>query len=661
MIRRVLIFASFLLFTSVFAQKVHTVEKGDNPYNIAKKYGMTMDELVKLNPNIKGGKLAIGDQVKVAGKKAETKRTEPKKPEIAEKPKPKPEEKQRQTSEKLGKITLQPKQTIYGITKQYHISESDLRRLNPNLDSGMKIGDEVTIPLENIKKYGKENYAQKPVEKPETPVETKQTVEDKPSEKDTSYTIQPKDNYYRITKKFGITQSQLFALNPGLEDRGLKPGETIKVKGNADEIKNVAETKVAETKETEATKSTVSEPAKTMVSDGNPTYTVQDGDTVFGILNKFGMTLDELLSLNPQLSDGLKTGMVLKIKSTEVTNYVKKDHGDALNVVLMLPFGFDAGDSKYRNMSTEFLTGAKLAIEKSAGKGQKLDIKVIDAGNEATFKSSLSQIDKDNTDLIVGPLFKSSVLEVLKYVGSKSIPVVAPFANSTDLFDYSNLIMVQTQDKTLAERIAKETAQVYSDQKIYIVSDESKENADVIKSNLEKTLKNPTIILVNSPKEIVVDKNMMTGQSAPVIAILANDDNGLGAEFASKIIELSKETQGMKAFSMYYSSAFEKNEDELSQANLVYLMDRKINTEGDFEKEIIADYKHKYCKAPSKYAVIGFDIMNDALSRENAKGEIFKQILKPQTQLATKFEYVKAKSNGAYINTGYRVVRLLQQ
>jgi hypothetical protein len=34
------------------------------------------------------------------------------------------------TNQKLGKIVLQPKQTIYGITKQYHISEADLRKLN---------------------------------------------------------------------------------------------------------------------------------------------------------------------------------------------------------------------------------------------------------------------------------------------------------------------------------------------------------------------------------------------------------------------------------------------------------------------------------------------------------------------------------------------------
>src|SRR5690606_24675035 len=160
------------------------------------------------------------------------------------------------------------------------------------------------------------------------------------------------------------------------------------------------------------------------------------------------------------------------------------------------------------------------------------------------------------------------------------------------------------------------------------------------------------------PADIKLDQNMMTGQSAPVIAILASENDSDGDAFANRMITLSKDVQNIKAFSMYYSPIFERKVDELSQANLVYLMDRKIDTDGNFEKEILAAYKAKYCKTPPKYSVIGFDIVNDMLSRENKKGEIFKQINKVQTQLATKFEFEKTK-NGAYVNKGYRVVRLL--
>jgi hypothetical protein len=75
--------------------------------------------------------------------------------------------------------------------------------------------------------------------------------------------------------------------------------------------------------------------------------------------------------------------------------------------------------------------------------------------------------------------------------------------------------------------------------------------------------------------------------------------------------------------------------DDLSRASLVYLMDRKINYDGDFEKKFLLLTKQNTAKTPSKYAVIGFDVMNDMLTRENKKGEIFKQIGKSQTQLAT--------------------------
>lgn len=563
MIKKIFLLAGFLMFIGFSAQqKIHTVTKGDTPYAISKKYGITLDELFKLNPALKNGNLNIGDKVLVKGNSTTEK----------------------SNSSDLGFIIIKPKQTLYSITKQYHISETQIRKLNPNLE--MKIGEKVYIPENLIRNYADadaRNESYIPVV-----VEENSSKDKKPENKE-------ENNSYTST---GVSNDDFI------------------------------------------------------------TYTVQEGDTTFGIINKFGISLDELIRLNPQISSGFKNGMILKIKKADF-GFVKKS-GDALNVVMMLPFGYEAGDSKFRNMSLEFLTGAKLAIERNVKSGKKLNIRVVDAGNEATFKNSLTQINRDNTDLIIGPLFKSSVLEVLDYVKDSKIPVVAPFANSSDLYGYNNLIIVETTDQTYADRIVKEVKDVFSNQKIYIVADQTKKNATYLKENLEKNLSSANIMIVNSPADIQTDTNMMTGQNAPVIAVLANSDDTLGSAFASRMIDLSQQTQGIKAFSMYYVPAFEKKEDELSQASLVYLMDRKINMDGAFEKQILEDYQEKFCKSPTKYAVIGFDVVNDMLSRENTKGEIFRQIDKSQTQLATKFEFVRAQRNGAYINTGYRVVRLSQ-
>ncbi|WP_246008752.1 LysM peptidoglycan-binding domain-containing protein [Chryseobacterium lactis] len=650
MIKRFFILSSLCMVLGVSAQKSHTVVQGDNPYNIAKKYGMTVDELLKLNPKHKDGKLAIGDVLTIKSEKAATPVVT--KAAVVEKAKT-------TSSTSLGKIVLQPKQTIYGITKQYRISESDLRKLNPELDSHMKIGDEITLPLASIKKYadGQQVIAtEKPAET--TPVE-KPVVTTTPASADTeSYVIQAKDNYYRITKQFGITQQDLYALNPGLEENGLKPGETIKIKKSTT---TTTDSVVAEPVNPKAKmdsgneKSSSTNTSNVVAGDDYVTYTVQQGDTVFSIVNRFGVSIDELIALNPDLSHGLKTGMVLRIKKQDAA-YIKKN-GDALSVILMLPFGYSTNETQYRAMALDFLTGAKLAIERNARGGQKLDVKIVDSGNEASFKNSLTQINPDNTDLIIGPFFKSNVIDVLDFTKNQKIPVVAPFANTPELYNYNNLIIVETNNQTYADKIIEEVKSVYSDQKIYVVADTKKENANYIKAGLEKAVKNPNIVIVNSPSDIQVDQNMMTGQAAPVIAVLANDD--MGEAFANKIIALSKEAQGVKAFSMFYSPVFEKKVDELSQVNLVYLMDRKINTDGNFEKEILAAYKTKYCKTPPKYAIVGFDVVNDMLTRENKKGEIFKQMNKVQTQLATKFEFVKSKANGAYVNTGYRVIRLV--
>ncbi|MBD3903799.1 LysM peptidoglycan-binding domain-containing protein [Chryseobacterium sp. Ch-15] len=575
MIKRFFVLSGLCMFLSLSAQKTHTVIKGDTPYNISKKYGISVDELLKWNPNVKDGKLAIGDVVTVKSGTANAVATKTPASNI---------------SSKTGKIILQPKQTVYGITKQYRISETDLRKLNPELDSHMKIGDEITLPLDSIKKYGGNQPVATTVTKP---VET-------------------------------VT-------------------ETAPVNNNKTKIDSGNE------------RTSIGNPHSNQ--DEYATYNVEQGDTVFSIVNKFGVTIDELIALNPELSKGLKAGMILKIRKLDAA-YIKKN-GDALSVVLMLPFGYSTNETQYRAMATDFLTGAKLAIERNASAGQKLDIKIVDSGNEASFKSSLSQINPNNTDLIIGPFFKSNVIDLLDFTKTQKIPVVAPFANSPELYNYSNLIIVETNDQTYADKIAEEVKSVYSNQKIYIVADAKKENANYLKSSLEKNVKNAQITIVNTAAEIQLDQNMMTGQSAPVIAILTSNNDSLGEAFSNKVIALSKEVQGIKAFSMYAVPSFDKKVDELSQASLVYLMDRKINADGNFEKEILSAYKSKYCKTPGKYAVIGFDVVNDMLTRENKKGEIFKQINKVQTQLATKFEFVKSKSNGAYVNTGFRVIRLV--
>ena len=632
-------------------QKKHTVVAKENPTTIAKKYGVSVDELIKQNPKIKDGKIDIGDVLIIPNKQKNTQKTEEKKEEK--------KSTEKKSNQKLGKIYLQPKQTIYGITRQYKISEEELRKLNPNLESHMKVGEALVLPEDKIRKYGDKAAQQEVVDTPKKDREEEKKNQMLASE-DGAYVVQPKDTYYGITRKFNISQSELFALNSGLEQRGLRSGDVILVKNTASS-KNVAtttkETSEKNTKPKEEKNTPPKEvKTKTYSVEEYVTHEVKKGESAFGIVNKYNITYDQLAEMNGGLPNGIKQGMVLNIKKVN-RQYVKADD-DVFSIALILPFGFDTNDTKYRTLSADFLIGAKLAAQRGMRDGKKISINVIDAENENSFKNNLAQINKTNTDLIIGPFFKSNVIEVLEYVKNEKIPVVAPFAHTEEMYKYNNLVIVEPGNRVYAERIVREVKNAHSKEKVFIVGEENNPEVIFLKEQLAKELSKTEIAVVSSPSGIELEQNMVTGQSLPAVVILANDNNAVGAGFAKKIIELAKQTEGIKAFSMYYHPDFEKNVDPLSKANLVYLMDRKINTDGDFEKEVLAEFKKEYCRTPSKYTIIGFDVVSDMLARES-KGEVLRNMSKVQTQLATKFEYIRNKKNGAFVNTGFRVVRLV--
>lgn len=533
-----------------FAQTTYTVKSGDTLYGLAKTHKVDVKKLISANPTIKDGKLKIGQVITIPGK-ASAKKTVSAAPE------------------ELGFIIIQPKQTLYGLSKQYKISQDEIKKLNPNLE--MKIGEEVKLPVRLIKKYADANA------------------------------------YVR----------------------------TAPVTPKAEPVKEIN------------------------TENGFTLYKVEEGDTVFGIVNKFDVDLQELIAMNPEIENGLKAGDTIKVKA--LSSAFAKNKSSVFEINLMLPFGFNTKDAQYRKIATEFLKGAKLAIERNVAGGLPIHLRIIDAGSESAFKNSLAQINRENTNMIVGPFFKSNLLEVMDYVKAYDIPVVAPFANSSDLFKYNNLIIVETPEEVYDAALAEEVKKIYQGQKITLLADESKEKTSGIIAEIKKKLNTSDVDIevVSSASQINPAKNMMTGAIAPQIIINTSNKENTTEQFAARLMLLAEENPNIRSFSLGYAPVFDKKIDELGKASLVYFLDRKINTEGSFEKEILTAYKAKYCETPSKYSVIGFDVLNDVLSRSGLRTNTMKNLKREQTQLATKFQYEKAEGGNAYINTGFRIVRLL--
>lgn len=555
------------------------------------------------------------------------------------------------TKVEIGQIITVQGQTLYGTARHYHMSVAELNALNPQLNGTLSLGQVVNIPKSLMAKYGNQvqpvatTYANKTeIKAPPTKVEEIQ------------YRVQKGDTLFSIAKKTGKTISQLEKFNPSLKEEGLHPDMQLFLYDSGIEISKKENKTIAEA--TTKTEKKLNNPPQ---DGGNyRTYIVRSGDTLYGIAQRFNIGMEELLSLNPILKEGLKEGSQLRV-GLLAKDYERNTSGP-LRMTMILPFGVGSGNTKYRSIATDFMAGAKLALDRNVRLGKEVKLNIVDAISEEGIRNELQQIDLDATDVILGPLFKSNVIETVNYVKDKNIPVVAPFAHSKDLHGYSNLILMEVDEEVFAERIISEVEKIYTNQKIYILDDAKKINGGILKSILENKLKNARVVLTTNPSDIQLEKKISSDQSASTLVILATDNAESGLEYTQKLVELAKEPSIVKAFSMYYHPSFEQKENTkgLENADLFYIVDRKINTDGDMEQEILKAFKEKYCKTPTKYSIIGFDIMNDILMREDDRGRLQKNLNHSQTHLATKFDFIRTKSDGAFINVGYRVVRISQ-
>ena len=114
------------------------------------------------------------------------------------------------------------------------------------------------------------------------------------------YTVQSGDSLWSISKKFGISVDELKQAN-NLTSNLLSIGQNLYIPN----------------KETDVTTSE---------------YVVSKGDTLYGIAQKFGTTVDNLKSINNLTTDSLAIGQILKIPSEEVssTNTYTVKSGDTL-------------------------------------------------------------------------------------------------------------------------------------------------------------------------------------------------------------------------------------------------------------------------------------------------------------------------------------------
>ena len=161
-------------------------------------------------------------------------------------------------------------ETLFEIAKAYSIEIDDIYKNNPSAKSGIKSGQILKIPY-----FKDENDSNKKGTNTESYF---------------LYTVKSKETLYGISKKFGVEIEEIKSLNPGM---GASVVEGLSIK-------------IPEKKEREKAKSSEQEVKQFK-------HIVKTGETLYSISRIFDVSVNDIKTANPTLTENLKVGQEIII------------------------------------------------------------------------------------------------------------------------------------------------------------------------------------------------------------------------------------------------------------------------------------------------------------------------------------------------------------
>lgn len=616
---------------SVYSQvknTTHKVEQGETIAQIAQKYSVTPYDIYQLNPDVQRG--LKPNSVLLIPKKAGVQKS------IAP------------AVTKANTHKVETKETLFSIEKKYGITDEALKKANPILEKeGLKIGQILLIP--SVSKV--KNLVAK-------------------TEKAIFHEVLPKETKYSIAKLYGITVEELEKRNPEIIPN-LTIGYQLLIKGSAPKKEEV---KAIDSKK----EIVIPIPVKTSKPVEFTTYEVKPKETLYSLSKMFGMSPEELTVLNPDLSNGLKEGMLLKVPSNPLIPQETKKVFTALSkntnpigkkkIVLLLPFNLTKieGDTvnstsmrlkkdKFLNMTLDFYAGALIAIDSARVLGINADITIYDS-QETKNSSNVAIIIKENqlenADAFIGPFYQSNIEKTAELVSKNNVPVISPL--SKDIGNpFANLY--QTIPTVDATKNAIFDYMISKHGNIIAVIDKKKESSrQYIKANHKEVLfagllENGSLNTESLKKLFVKDKINYVILETANTGMIKSTMNTMISVMAIYKVQL-----------VILSPNETLDTDEIDFGNLVKLklMYPSITRENKSPEALAYEneFRKKNNIKPSTYATRGFDVTFDVLSRltQDKSFEETAETIATE-QVDNKFEYHK-KPDGGYTNKGVYIL-----
>ncbi|WP_239985679.1 MULTISPECIES: LysM peptidoglycan-binding domain-containing protein [Arenibacter] len=702
---KVIITTVFLLLLSInaIAQKftTHSVKAGETLESIAKRYNVPEQGILNYNKEIKKGQALRANTILVI---PTANGTVVKKDSVTEVTALlqalKGNEAGLQQQQPVGYIShrTKRKETLFGISKQYNISEDDIKRYNRELYSvQLKKGMILKIPKYKRvdpaeKAFIEGNYEIYTVQPKETrwsiankygitidsllvlnpklskitdylssgqelllPRPLGSSLKDQETQLYNSYTVPPKQTFYSLEKKFGLTSSEIIALNPGIKERGgLKEGMVLRIP-----VQKV-------------------ESGEVNIENYN-FYEVKPKQTEFSLTRKFGVTYKELLELNPELKDGLKAGMVLKLPKAQTGNFDVKnalildkirlvDSINRLNrprVLFLLPFRLDRLDLK-DNAATKnaienrkdvkyslgLYSGAMVALDSIAKLGISVDVKTYDTQLDINRTKGILQ--KENligVSAIFGPLEPQSLKEVALQAGEYGVPVVAPLTEKSDL-SLNNVFFALPSEKVMEEHMMTYVEGLRTKENIIIIADQKNKATE---SALMFKFPGAKIVALKEDRTVDIDKiTKILSLETENWVFLETDQANVVYHVGSLLNSLISKEIGIRLFTTDKNKAFDSEAvsySHLSNLKFTYPSASKEAEGNGFLKM----YRTKYGSDPDEYAVRGFDLTLDMLLKLAYKNDLVvaSKLIGETEYIGNKFNFNKDISSGYFNRASY--------
>jgi len=520
-------------------------------------------------------------------------------------------------------------ETLKSIAKEYNLSKRDLKRLNPGVNKKPKPSTIIIVPNKN---FGK-------------PVVKINNI------KEELYTVQPKETLFGIAKKFGITIDELKAANSELEN-GVKIGMKL----------------------------VIPEPSITQAKDSinYVLHTVIKDDTVYNLTKKYQVTVESLLTLNPMLKEGLKLGMLLKIKPIEIIEEPIEDFKEELNfdkelkIALMLPYqliqladstrndNFKKNNSLL-NITTDFHLGAQMAIDSLRNRGLKIKVAYFDTENsEYKLQYIVNKNDFSETDVVIGPLFFDKAHWVSKHI---KVPVVAPlFSNKQAELSAANLVQSSPNLEVYEDRLLNYMEETYEGENIVIINDENPENQSKLWRivNKIKAFDSVQNMVVIKPEKGFIDSEVFKRKLDTLAKnwVLIVSDDKLTTASAVNNLKTYAEDVDIHLFALNKGSNFDNIDNIfLGKLSFVFPTSEFMDINDVKVQNFYKKYKSKNFAYPSKYAIRGFDVTYDALIRIASAKNLDEGLkLGKSYRISSMFDYNK-KMFGSFENRGVFLIQ----